>query len=367
MDTRVLAAVTLIAASLNLRAAAPEPFVVHEWGTFTSMQAGAGTQLRWSPTLRTDLPGFVYSRPNGRNGLRNVSLLETGDKGSIAGYLLMETPVIYFYSEGARDVNVRVDFPKGVVTEWYPRATHVGPHIPMAGATLDEAATSKIEWRGVKVLPRQTTEITADQLIRVRGDAHTDHYYAARETDANFVRVKGAAGAEHERDLFYRGVGFEEAPLNLAVDTDENTLRLFTNSTEPLTDLFVVTVRNGKLRYQTADRVTSDQGLELSFDARPFEPLAAAREKLKKEMVAALERQGLYAKEARAMVNTWQNLWFASEGTRVLYLLPQAWTDKTLPLQVSPRPDRIVRVMVGRSELVVPAEARKLTLVGRVQ
>ena len=52
----------------------------------------------------------------------------------------------------------------------------------------------------------------------------------------------------------------------------------------------------------------------------------------------ALVEQGLYEKEARAMVNTWQDQWFAEEGTRVLYLLPRAWTDRTLPLQVSPRP-----------------------------
>jgi hypothetical protein len=35
-------------------------------------------------------------------------------------------------------------------------------------------------------------------------------------------------------------------------------------------------------------------------------------------MVRALVDQGLYEKEARAMVNTWQDQWFAEEGTRVL-------------------------------------------------
>ena len=60
------------------------------------------------------------------------------------------------------------------------------------------------------------------------------------------------------------------------------------------------------------------------------------------------------------MVNTWQDQWFAEEGTRVLYLLPRAWTDRTLPLQVSPRPDSVVRVMVGRAELITPSVEREL-------
>ena len=75
---------------------------------------------------------------------------------------------------------------------------------------------------------------------------------------------------------------------------------------------------------------------------------------------AALVEQGLYEKEARAMVNTWQDQWFAEEGTRVLYLLPRAWTDRTLQLQVSPQPDSVVRVMVGRAELITPSAEREL-------
>lgn len=60
------------------------------------------------------------------------------------------------------------------------------------------------------------------------------------------------------------------------------------------------------------------------------------------------------------MVATWQDQWFAEEGTRVLYLLPRSWTDRTLPLEISPQPDSIVRVMVGRAELLAPSRQRAL-------
>lgn len=69
-------------------------------------------------------------------------------------------------------------------------------------------------------------------------------------------------------------------------------------------------------------------------------------------MEVALVKEGLYAKEAAAMVNTWKDAWFEESGVRVLYMLPTAWTDKTLPLTLSPKPTELVRVMVGRSEIL---------------
>jgi hypothetical protein len=60
------------------------------------------------------------------------------------------------------------------------------------------------------------------------------------------------------------------------------------------------------------------------------------------------------------MVDTWKHQWFAEEGSRVFYLLPRAWTDRVLPLEVTPKPDRVVRVMVGRAELMMPSIERGL-------
>jgi hypothetical protein len=75
----------------------------------------------------------------------------------------------------------------------------------------------------------------------------------------------------------------------------------------------------------------------------------------------------LYEKEARAMVKTWRSNWFGEEGTRLLYLLPQKQTDDILPLRVTPKPDAVVRTMVGRLELLTPAqEARIEKLIGQL-
>jgi len=274
----------------------------------------------------------------------------------------METPVIYFYSDTARAVDVRVRLPKGQITEWYPQATRIGPAYGRdgQGASLEE---SLIEWKGVTILPRDTAEISAAKLIRTSDGAQADHYYSARATDANLLRVNSPharMGVEYERDLFYRGLAEFPGPLTATVDSHETQLTLVTEGQDALKNLFVVTIHNGLMRYQKVDSVTPDKSTDLSLDAVPFAALDDTRAQLMEDMVHALVSQGLYEKEARAMVDTWKHQWFAEEGSRVFYLLPRAWTDRVLPLEVTPKPDRVVRVMVGRAELIMPSIERGL-------
>jgi hypothetical protein len=67
--------------------------------------------------------------------------------------------------------------------------------------------------------------------------------------------------------------------------------------------------------------------------------------------------QGLYQDEARAMVETWRSSWF-EEGSRLLYIVPEAFVNEVLPLSISPAPMQTVRVFVGRLELITPTTQR---------
>jgi hypothetical protein len=359
MHTRLLVAVALLAIAPALQAADP-PLIVHEWGTFTSVQGHDGKQAWWLPHLKTDLPEFVYARGVKNGGIKGVQLLR--GKETQSAILRMETPVIYFYSDIARAVDVRVRLPKGEITEWYPQATRIGPSFRPdgQGASLED---SLIEWKGVTILPHDTTEVSADSLIRTTEGPKADHYYSARATDANLLRVASAharGAVEYERDLFYRGLAEFPGPLTATVEGDEAQLVLVTEGQDALKNLFVVTIRKGLMRYQKVDRVTPDRTTDVSLDAVPYAALDEARSRLMEDMVKALVSEGLYEKEARAMVDTWKQQWFAEEGSRVFYLLPRAWTDRVLPLEVTPRPDRVVRVMVGRAELIMPSVERGL-------
>jgi hypothetical protein len=364
MQTRSFAAVTLLLTSSVLQAAAPAPaapLVVHEWGTFTSVQGQNGKQIVWLPNLNTDLPQFVYNRAVRDGGFKGMKLV--GSKGTETAIVRMETPVVYFYSDVERVVDVRVLFPQGLVTEWYPQATRIGPYYNASSNDKEEMSRSVIEWQGVTILPRDTAEVSASRLIRTKDGGYADHYYAARATDANLLRVSSPharKGPEYERDLFYRGLGQFPGPLITTIDGNETELTMATEGTETLGNLFVMTVRQGLMRYQRVDILTPEASATVTLDAVPFGALSDVRAQLMEDVVQALVSQGLYAKEARAMVDTWQDQWFAEQGSRVLYLLPRAWTDRMLPLEITPRPDRVVRVMVGRAELITPSIERAL-------
>lgn len=342
-----------------MQASAAESFVAHEWGTFTSVQGSDGVQLQWSPDISTDLPEFVYSRAVNNGGFVDVSLFADRGKQSFQSFVRMETPVIYFYSPTEREVDVRVDFPEGRITEWYPQAARIEPFaVRGSPAPMPLEGPSRIEWRHVKILAPETAQVSAAALIRGRSNPRADHYYAARETDANLLRVSSPPDkVEHERDLFYRGVGFFPAPLSLSIDAAENELVLTNADSLPLVSLFVLTAKQGKVRYQKVASVAAAAYAGVKLDERSFRD---AGDSLARDVVQALMEQGLYPKEAAAMVQTWKDHWFAEEGTRVLYLLPQAWADRMLPLKISPRPDSVVRVMVGRAELISPSQEREL-------
>jgi len=56
------------------------------------------------------------------------------------------------------------------------------------------------------------------------------------------------------------------------------------------------------------------------------------------------------------MVETWKDSWF-EEGSRLIYVVPRSFVDNILPLTIDPAPGQMVRVFVGRLEIVTPATA----------
>lgn len=360
---QTLVAVTLFVAPPAVSAASDDPFVVHEWGTFTTVQGADGEQIWWSPPASVDLPDFVYRAALGGDD-RPVTFNPKDQRALVR----METPVIYFYSQRERVADVRVLFRGGNLTEWYPQPTRVAAQTaqnrPSGLYTMPARDTRQftIEWNGVKILARDTREMALDKLIRGKAGAG-DHYYIARETDANFLRVaapQARSRVEHERDLFYRGLGYFQAPLAVGMDADEQALSLNAREAERIEAAFLIAVRRGMMRYQKIEGAIANAATVIDPNTQPFGALEDVRKVAMSDMARALVNAGLYEKEARAMVNTWQDQWFAEEGTRVLYLLPRAWTDRTLELQVSPQPDQVVRVMVGRAELITPSVVREL-------
>jgi hypothetical protein len=265
----------------------------------------------------------------------------------------METPVIYFYTDRDTRVSVKVDFPRGWITEWYPFA-HGAP-------ITDQKPGDSIRWN-VKLTPEEP-----NRFPRGRNDRE-NHYYHARATDSVPLQVevppkadadddgyyderslRGGTVVQREKFLFYRGVGAFPPPVTVkALGGDK--VRVVNGSGGTATGLVLVTVRDGQLGFRPVDDLDSGATREAQL------PTGGTRAELAEYLVKQLTAAGLYEKEARAMVKTWDSAWFGEEGARLLYLVPRAKTDELLPLTMEPKPTELVRVLVGRHDFLTPEQ-----------
>lgn len=319
----------------------PGDLVVHEWGTFTSIAGKNGVAIDWRPLDgASDLPTFVHT-PAKQTGFR--ATFHDPGKGELAR-VRMETPVIYFYTKQKMDVSVKVDFPKGRITEWYPQAGVVNAQFAPDRKGRFETG---INWGIISLLPD-------DKPVFLR-EAADSHYYPARETDAVPLQVCNAdkTKIEKEKFLFYRGIGNFELPLQVRMDGEKLVLVApgITNAetggpTRNITNAIVFENRRGRIGYTLVPDVSGDTPVERPQLNRSINDVYAELEK-------TLISQGLYQKEARAMIETWKDSWF-EEGLRVFCILPRVMTDEVLPLKIEPRPTETVRVLVGRVEVITP-------------
>jgi len=128
-----------------------------------------------------------------------------------------------------------------------------------------------------------------------------------------------------------------------------------------LKHLFAVAIKGDRARVLPLGQLDAGQTLHARLDASAnSQPTASVVEELSRQMAAALEAEGLYASEAEAMVATWRDAWFENQGVRILYILPRAWTDSTLPITMTPKPSELTRVMVGRAEVFTPVMTQQL-------
>jgi hypothetical protein len=306
----VLASAAALSAA-EVQPVQPSDLTIHEWGTFTSVAGEDGSAVVWDALGgKDDLPTFVTSF-----GYRCF-------KRSISDTVRMETPVMYFYSPRDLDAHVKVAFPRGVITEWYPQAQHL---------------TAGIEWSNIKIEPNTSPALPTE--------TEPSRYYAARGTDSAPITV----GDQHEKFLFYRGLGNFQVPLSARVGAN-GTITIANRGSEPVPSVILFENRGGRLGYRLAGEVKDAVALDSPS-------LDSSLPVLRTELETALIAQGLYPKEAQAMVETWRDSWF-EEGTRLIYLLPSRAIDAFLPLQVDPAPSQTARVFVGRIELITPETTR---------
>jgi hypothetical protein len=339
--------------------------VVHEWGTFTSLQNEHGKQLGGINIDDEPVPKFVHNL-NPHVLSSSYTLHQVHSKGAPQRHpyvnVRLETPVIYFYppegQKGPMKVDVDVSFRGGWLTEFYPHADAYAPGLKQNSfefGPITPSTTGRLSWRDLRIGTDRSGPQTNENV-----------WLAPRKTEATPVETPEG---EAEKYLFYRGVGNFKAPLAISNSADQKQFAIRGNFSEVLTSGEQVTIEHSWLVHirpdgKTAFRrmrpfaVTADDGqiaatVSSTFSESDYK--GGHIHKLKAEMHAALVEDGLFEDEAHAMLATWDRAYFQKHGLRVFFSVPREWTDHRLPLHVSV-PAEITRVMVGRIELVSPEQ-----------
>ncbi len=357
------------------------PLVVHEWGTFTSMQGSNGSALEGLQHEEESLPDFVYSRTK----IRECPLRAHGYKGlevpASKVTQKMETPVIYFHTQSSQKIRVRVDFMGGLITQWYPVSNLLGPaenKIKDGPLDISKVESSFLEW-DAELIPW-----TGQAPGGIHQVEDTNPWKYAREVHAASVRtlphtgpltvsalVAGKTGTaaasnrmgpfpETERYLFYRGLGTFSMPVKIESSEDGRSLVRNTGQ-HAMPQVFALEMTPKGGRFQSLGKLGGGQTAELSLVKSPLRNKDVVVQEIKTQIQSSLVQQGLFDDEAAAMVKTWSRQWFTTEGSRLIYIVARECTDKVLPLQITPTPDATVRVLVGRLEYLTPKVEAEIT------
>jgi hypothetical protein len=318
--------------------------VVHEWGTFTSLQDETGRAIGYLNSNDEPLPMFVHRLRSGliiRDGALDLSKsIPTGHPDVT---MRLETPVIYFHPADKNaapfNVDVSATFNGGLLSEFYPNAKfHVegGSPAPAGINQIGSAMRGGLTWKSLRVGGDVTMPETKEHV-----------WVAPRKVDSAPV----SAGKEGEQYVFYRGVGHVEAPLKITRSGDNLAI---SGEADTQARWLAEFRADGTCAFRT---ITSASEAKASFADDEFSRDRVAD--LRKVMRQALISDGLFQDEAEAMLNTWERSYFQGVGQRVFFMVPREWTDATLPLKLSV-PCELTRVMIGRVELITPAQRNAL-------
>ncbi len=351
------------------------PMTVHEWGTFTVLQGSDGKPVAWyqAPKDIVDLPAFVSKA----GALSKAGIISDLD------LVRMETPVLYFYPESdkAIDITVSATLKDGRITEIFPPAYHSNPLQTVWRGTLFPPDSPELKKVPAADGPRGRHYAAARAVPDAwlfRGQEHPnalEMYNTLRKVDPKHHMLPTVEPVDHF--IFYRGAGnpgrFGIYARQDLKDPNKYTLRNADKATVP--KLFALRVRDGKSSWVTVtdlatakyDRVAKGMVNKQSLIfPEPSQSVSEVAGELRSAMIATLTDEGLTPHEAAAMVATWDDLWFTEPGTRVLAVLPQAFADNMVPLEITPKPTKIDRVFVARLELISrDKEARLMALLNQ--
>ena len=367
MPARIMSLIALVGSILAAGIAlGGDGLTIHEWGTFTALQDEQGHALGGINVDDEQLPSFVHNlNPYVVDRSYSLSIYDMKGVPPRHPYVTMrlETPVIYFHlpkNSPPIKLDVNVALRGGWLTQFYPNADADAPGLKeheFHFGKITPQTIGRLAWTGLNV---------GTGVDGPKTDQHT--WAAPRNVDAASVTT-GGKQSESEKYLFYRGVGNFAAPLEVATNTKADQIEIRGRFEEVLGraekvnvgPLWLVQVQpDGGFAYRTiaplnigSDPAAIAGKARASFAANDFSQHNL--DNLRQELRQALVREGLYADEAEALIETWNQAYFRAPGLRLFFLVPRRWTDHYLPLTFS-QPADLQRAMIGRIELISPRQ-----------
>lgn len=347
---------------------------VHEWGTFTSLVGSDGLTQAGLYHEDEKLPDFVHPfgatnstvpdfAPIAWNPGRGTPPNPPDDcvrpsKICLADAILersaisqkMETPVVYFYSDQPTQVRVNVRFPEGVITQTFPAPITTSPLKHNVTRLENGNTTFIVQTHPTKFSP---PEVPAGNI-----------YGHARNVKSDPIRSLGRQQTEDEHFIFYRGLGRFQPRLSITSTGGSLKIEPLSAMDKPQAAFLVYVNEYGQGTMSSLDGlkdpktgVISEETLEL-FKENSFG--RSQRNSMRGHLIKNLVGAGLNLDEAVAMVDTWEHGYLKVPGLRLLYILPTMEVDYILPMEIEPYPDRLVRVFVGRIEILTDLEETQL-------
>ena len=331
-------------------------YILHEWGTFTTVIGSDGTHLDGVHREDAPLPDFVYAldkppklAPKVRRMTKGLDYSRTFAHVNVR----LETPVIYFYTGETFAAQVDVGFKGGSIGQWYPQRSAGEKRHPRRLLDFAKHRDGSVRWN-VQVEPAGQ-----NAAARVFRSGELPCWLYPRYPDSALVTNEEG---ETEKYLFYRGLGRMKLPVVLTASDRE--LHATNIGKDEVARWLVFQLNHAQqARWWSPDALRPATGskkdsVTLDLDAQPF------RSDWKRELYAEGQKMlmdaGLYRAEADAMLQTWWSGYFETPGLRVFWVVPRSQVDAILPLQVSPAPSELERVIVGRSEILTPSFEKRL-------
>lgn len=371
---------TVLTVFLNVTNAEAK-FEVHEWGTFTSLVGSDGRTQHGMYHEDEKLPDFVH--PFGATQdfpvvratpppqppkfpLPQPDPCPVISKSCFSHQFFevnqitqkMETPVIYFYTDQRRDVEVNVKFPEGIITDTFPAPVKTYPKF----SDNPELGNGDTTFQ-VQVLPTEFGKLPGSGLGNI--------YFHARNAKSSVVK---SGNNEYEKFIFYRGLGRFQPKISIRSRNGNLKLSSDALSKLPQASYLVHVDEKGHGQMMLVSRfgtqsdpqnlsatVMNYQLRRLSDHRSPLsDPNILSGGNAKAALVSSLVKAGLYQDEAAAMVTTWENGYLKVPGLRLLYILPRGEADEILPLTITPAPEKLERAFVGRIEIMLDTEENAL-------